>query len=96
MITIKVDQHKDIDILLLEHALQIRHAGIQGIKESFELDLEEAHVAEFEVNGEYIDFIIKKEQWLTFLEASIEPLLTEEDYPRLVEVRELMRNLSEL
>ena len=94
MITIKVDQGKDIEILLLEHADVIRGAGIQAISESLDLDLDEAMVVEFDVNGDFIDFVLPRSVWLDFLASSIEVLVGNEEYKKLIEVRELMRKLS--
>lgn len=94
MITIKVDQDKDIEILLIEHADAIRDAGIIAISESFELDLDEALVAEFDINGEFVDFAIPKTNWLDFLGTSIEFLIKDEEYGKLVEVRGLMEKLN--
>lgn len=81
----------DVDQFLLENADAIRLAGIQAIKESHELGLDEAHAVEIIVDDGTADFILDKWEWMTFLSDSIEPLLSNEDYESLVTVRELMR-----
>jgi hypothetical protein len=100
MVTIRVDGDKDPELLLMYYAEDIREHAVKAIKESYELELDEAYCVEFEVHGEdgkvgYMDFTLTKDKWLGFLADSIEPLIEKGDFELLVEVRELMRKLQE-
>jgi len=81
----------DVDQFLLENSDAIRLAGIQAIKESHALGLDEAHAVEIIIDDGTADFILDTWEWMAFLHDSIEPLLSNEDYESLVTVRELMR-----
>lgn len=98
MITIKYDPNKDPQLLLIEHANDIRDHGVQAISESFELNLDEALVAEFEVKEEeetkYIDFCIPKENWLDFLETALTIFEQDEIFDKCIEVSALITKLK--
>ena len=91
---------KDRDLVLVENAQAMMYAGVEAIIDSYELDLDEAKAVEFEVTHEdksveYLDFVVKKENWLDYLGKSIDGLLEDEEYGKIVEVRALMKKLQD-
>lgn len=99
MITINMNGNQDPELFLVEHASDIMYSGIDAIIESMEVDIDEALVAEIitthdDGSVETVDFCIPKSNWLDFLAKSIEGLLEDEEYGKIVKVREAMRKLQ--
>lgn len=83
----------DIERFFMEHESILRKTAVNAIKESVDADLDVAKVAEIEVEGEFADFDLPKEEWVYFLEQSKECLLDDEEYEILMLADELINSL---
>lgn len=84
----------DIEVFFLEHESLIRKTAVNAIKESVEADVDVAKIAEIEVDGEYADFDLPKDEWKYFLEQSKPRLLEDEEYEILMLADELIDTLT--